>query len=159
MLAATPPSRSWNPRSGAALVRVALTTMVIVASVLVVRICVAPLDVSGTTQIRVYAVAAQGNDEFAYWSHVGLAAALEAFHCSPTATALQWLKAAAHARSGPDVSRVARGLAAAKERSGGGEEWQRALCAFLRDGFASPWQALAIAQAGIRCPGVVEAPP
>ena len=132
--------------------------MVVVASAMVARICIAPLDVSGTNRTPAYVMTAKANDQFAYSAHVRLAAALEAFHCSPTATGLQWLKAAAHAHLGPEVSLAAGGLAAARERSGAGDEWQSALCAFLPDGFASSGQALAVVQSGMRCPGLAEAP-
>jgi len=129
-----------------------------VAGAFLARICLAPLDVSGTTQTPAYVATAKGNDGFAYSAHAGLATALEAFRCSPTATGLQWLKAAAHARSEREISRAAGGLAVAQERSGAGEQWQSAICGFLRDGFASPGQVLALGEAGMRCPGLAAAP-
>jgi hypothetical protein len=133
--------------------------MVVVGSVALVRICVAPLDVSGTTATPAYVTTAKGNDQFAYSAHLGLATLLEAFHCSPTATGLQWLKAGAHARSPAEVSRTAHGLATARQRSGAGEPLESSLCGFLRGGFVSSGQAAAMVQADIRCPGLTEAPP
>jgi hypothetical protein len=143
----------------ATIARGALAVMVILAGAFLARICLAPLDVSGTTQIPTHVTTAKGNDGFAYSAHAGLGTALEAFRCSPTATGLQWLKAAAHARSEREASRAASGLAVARERSGAGEQWQSALCGFLGDGSVSPGQALALDEAGLRCPGLTAAPP
>ena len=139
--------------------RLALSIVLALGIATVVRICALPIDVSGTAQPASFVADAKGNDAIAYPAHVALAMALEAFRCSATATGLQWLKAAAHARSAAEVARAASGLAAVRERSSAAEPVQTALCEFLRGGIASASQARAMAQAGISCPERPDAAP
>lgn len=54
----------------------------------------------------------------AYPSHVALGSLLERLGLSPAATAVQWMKAAAHARSDAELESAARGISAALERDG-----------------------------------------
>ena len=129
--------------------RLALAIVLVLGIATVVRICAVPLDMSGTAQPASLVADAKGNDAIAYPAHVALATTLEAFRCSATAAGLQWLKAAAHARSAAEVARAVSGLAAARERSSEEEPVQTALCEFLRGGIASASQARAMAQAGI----------
>jgi hypothetical protein len=139
--------------------RIALSIVVILGIAAVVRVCAAPVDVSGTTQPPPVVTSAKGNDAIAYPAHVALATTLEAFRCSATATGLQWLKAAAHARSPAEVEQVASGLVAARQRSGTDDQLRSALCEFVRAGFASDGQARAMAQADMSCPEHTHAVP
>jgi hypothetical protein len=56
----------------------------------------------------------------AYPAHATLGTVLERFDLSPAATAVQWLKAAAHARSDAELEWAARGISAAVARDEGG---------------------------------------
>jgi hypothetical protein len=136
--------------------RLALSLTLLLGMAAAVRVCAAPLDVSGTAPPPAFVASGKENDAVAYPAHVALATTLEAFHCSATATGLQWLKAAAHARSAAEVARAASGLSAARQRSSAADPLGSALCEFLRGGTASAGQASALAQAGIVCP--VEGP-
>ena len=56
----------------------------------------------------------------AYPAHAALGTVLEMLGLSPAATAVQWLKAAAHARSAAELERTAHGISAAVTRDGSG---------------------------------------
>ena len=56
-------------------------------------------------------------DWFAYRAHCVLAAALRLTNASPDAEAVQWLKAAAHARGPEQAAAVRAGVAAARGRA------------------------------------------
>ncbi len=88
-------------------------------------------------------------DSIGYPAHALLAGTLERLGCSPYAVALQWLKAASHARGPDQQRRAATGLARQAARVGGGvplaaflgqhldaQSDPRARCAF--DRLASP---------------------
>jgi hypothetical protein len=84
----------------------------------------------------------------AYPSHAALGTALETLHLSPAASAVQWLKAAAHPRTDTELDRSARGISAAVARDPGGRAFHT-VCKFREIGNAS--QIRAVDQAGIPC--------
>jgi hypothetical protein len=91
------------------------------------------------------------NDTLGYAAHTAVATALAALGCSPEAAGLQWLKAAAHAQSNEEITRVAAGLAGERQRSESAETFDTALCVYVAAGFASRQQAEAVTAAGMRC--------
>lgn len=144
-------ARTWGPR------------IVLVVGMLGLvggaRICGLPLDVSGTIEAPPVVTTVKSQDDFAYVAHTALASMLGTLHCSPLATAVQWLKAAAHARSPAEVRQTASGLVATRTRDGPSDDFQRALCMFLAGRSVSPAQALALAEAGITCASAAIGPP
>jgi hypothetical protein len=87
-------------------------------------------------------------DSIAYPAHAVVGTVLSAIGLSPTATAVQWFKAAAHARSKTDLERVARGITAALERDADGEAL-RAVCGLQAAGNVR--QLRAIVWSGAKC--------
>jgi hypothetical protein len=85
----------------------------------------------------------------AYPAHAAVAAVLEMANLSPAATAVQWVKAAAHARSAVDVERTAKGIEAALARDGNDSRALRTLCT-IKD-LGDPSQVRAIQQASLAC--------
>jgi hypothetical protein len=57
------------------------------------------------------------HDRFAYPAHAAFAATLRAVGAPPEAEAVQWLKAAVHARGAEEAAAVRAGLAAARSRA------------------------------------------
>jgi hypothetical protein len=84
----------------------------------------------------------------AYPSHAALGTALETLHLSPAASAVQWLKAAAHPRTDAELERSARGISAAVARDQGGRAFHT-VCKLREIGNAS--QIRAVEEAGIPC--------
>jgi hypothetical protein len=84
----------------------------------------------------------------AYPAHAALGTVLDGLRLSPSATAVQWFKAAAHARSKTDLDRAAQGIAAALERDADGEAL-RTLCGIQDLGNAQ--QVRAAVWAGTWC--------
>jgi hypothetical protein len=145
--------RSWaSPRAAlVALGALLLLITVVISGGFAARVCAEPLDVSGTRSLpRVVSLMKQ-IDEIAYPAHAVLGLALEGLDCDPLATGLQWLKAAAHARSAVDVSRAAAGMARAELRSSDVGRFRTRLCAFVGRTYARPEQASAVREAGLTC--------
>jgi hypothetical protein len=92
------------------------------------------------------------NDKLAYSAHVGLGSALEWFNGPPSATGLQWFKAAAHADTDADIDRTADGIARAKRRDGDEGRLNSLLCAAAMSG-AKGAQLAAMLRAGQHCGG------
>jgi hypothetical protein len=90
------------------------------------------------------------SDALAYCAHASLATTLNVIGASPKATAIQWLKAASHARSPGEVDRAGLGLKAAVERSGGNPSLEVTIC--LVEGEGSPTVDTAVSKAGVQCP-------
>lgn len=118
-----------------------------------VRVCVEPLDVSGTTRLPAEVASIKNRDDIAYPAHVILGTVLERLGCQPTATALQWFKAAAHARTDAELELTAQGIVAATRRSRSASEIETIFCAAVANGMAGAKQATALAEAGFRCRG------
>ena len=88
--------------------------------------------------------------EVAFPIHVAFGTALETFDLSPPATAVQWFKAAAHARTDQHVEQAAQGIAGALAR----DEQQHMiplLCTLREIGNAR--QVQAANQSGLSCDG------
>lgn len=149
-----PVRRAWLARPARiGLVAVLLLTLVAPAAALsAVRLCGEPLDVSGTYDLPAWVRPVKESDAFAYPAHVAVASLLEAAGCSPSATAVQWLKAAAHARTPAEAAAAANGLRLARERGDlTSADDQRRLCTYVRLAAARPEQRAALAQADLRC--------
>lgn len=114
------------------------------------RLCTAPLDVGGTTRLPAWAVALKSQDDVAYPAHAVVGTLLDRLACNPAGAGLQWLKAAAHARTSAEVERSAQGLAAAKERSESARAFDASVCQFVT-GALGPGQRAAAARAGLPC--------
>jgi len=64
----------------------------------------------------------------AYPAHAAVGTVLEVVHASPAATSMQWFKAAAHARSEPELERAAQGITDALARDDENDRARRTLC-------------------------------
>lgn len=116
---------------------VGLVSCIILARMIIrlaARLYSRPLDVSGTMYLPRLVKIIKDRNEVAYPAHVILATILEATGGSPTAAGLQWLKAAAHARSDAELIRAARGLENAQRRCPDSGEFVIALSCYLRHG-------------------------
>ena len=141
-----------QPRVFATVVGSLLVLSSLVASgTVAARLCAEPLDVSGTRSLPRVLSGIKARDEIAYPAHVLLGSILERVGCDPTATALQWLKAAAHARSDRDARHAAAGIASARGRAPAGTDFRVRLCSYVGKGFARPEQAPAAALADLSC--------
>jgi hypothetical protein len=89
-------------------------------------------------------------DRLAYPAHAALGTGLNVLHGPPRAAAIQWIKAAAHARSPADTEQAGRGLAEAAWRAPADDPIERALCLDVIGG-RSPQQLAAVQAAGLRC--------
>lgn len=117
----------------------------------VARTCAEPIDISGSAVLPGPLAGLKDRDEIAYPAHSTLGTILQEFGCEPPAIGLQWLKAAAHARSSAEVERAVGGLSAALRASPAPAELERQLCLYVATGFARRQQAAAAAAAGLRC--------
>lgn len=90
-------------------------------------------------------------DAIAYHAHVVLAASLARAHGSPEAIGVQWVKAAAHARSATELERVSRGLLRSQAESADPAAFQATLCGFVEGGYWTGLQREAFAAADLRC--------
>ncbi|HLI27343.1 MAG TPA: hypothetical protein VKZ60_09745 [Chloroflexota bacterium] len=115
------------------------------------RLCVAPIDVSGGTTLGSTVAGAKANDALVYQAHASLGRLLGSLGCTSEAVGLQWLKAAAHARTDEQVVQAAVGLAAARARAAQPTAFDAQLCRYVARGFANAFQARAVATAGLRC--------
>jgi len=86
---------------------------------------------------------------FLYAIHAFLGAVLNRLDGSPLAAAVQWVKAASHARSPADINRAAQGIATALRRSGNNQDVHVMVCALFDHG--SPSVQTAVVRAGIHC--------
>ena len=127
-----------------------LMLVALVTARLVARVYTRPLDVSGTWRLPSVIRAAKERDDVAYPAHVFLATVLEATRAAPTAVGLQWVKAAAHARTQAEAEQVAEGLAKAVRRAAAPEQFAAALCRYVRPS-GRPLEYAAADQAGLRC--------
>lgn len=124
------------------------------------RVCGTPVDVSGTTRLPDWLVNLKERDEIAFPLHAWLGAGLVRLGCEPTAAGLQWVKAAAHARSADDLDQAVAGLIAARANAGAGpsggspDRFEAEVCGYLTGGSVGPNQAAALARAGLDCPSV-----
>ena len=109
------------------------------------------LDLTRTFGLPSWVDALTRRPEVAYPSHAALGTALEVLGGEPSVVALQWFKAAAHARSEADVERAARGIAAALQRGPDDHRLVPTLCT-LRD-LGNPAQVRALAGSGLTCEG------
>ncbi|MFN0074573.1 MAG: hypothetical protein ACKVVP_24085 [Chloroflexota bacterium] len=90
-------------------------------------------------------------DDIAFRAHATLALLIERTDGAPAAVGVQWVKAAAHARSETDLQQVSRGLQWSQHRAGATEAHQRTLCSFVEGGYWTGLQREAFAAAGLRC--------
>jgi hypothetical protein len=75
-------------------------------------------DLSKLLRLPRWLDAVTGHDLVAYPLHASFGSALNLLGAPPRVAALEWMKAAAHARSAAAVARVAAGLAEAQRRAG-----------------------------------------
>src|SRR5579883_1062326 len=96
------------------------------------------------------AVALPLPDQVLYPWHALLGAALNQAGLSPSRAAIQWVKAASHARTAGDVAWAAWGIAEARSRARARPDLDARLCALFKHG--APAVRDAITQSGIICP-------
>jgi hypothetical protein len=136
---------SRAPRVCRAVILGALLPIGLAAAVLLTSTLLGESDQSLPRPTWLEALAAQ--DEAAYQVHAATGTAINLVGGSPTEAAMQWVKAAAHARSQTDLWRAADGIAAARQRGGG--EVEAALCTIAAHG--APSVQVAIALGGLPC--------
>lgn len=127
--------------------------VVMIGAALAMRVYVAPLDISGTLPLPGRVQALKGRDEIAYPAHVALGTILQRAGGDSVAVGLQWLKAAAHARTAEEIDKVGNGLARAVRRSPNPERVTEEICSYLQGGVTGPRQAAALDDAGVSCAG------
>jgi len=113
--------------------------------------------VSGTTRLPDWLTVLKERDELAFPAHAALGNILTVLGCSPAASGLQWLKAAAHARTPPEITLASDGLLAVAEHFGSSQALSVVLCPFVAGGYARPSQQQAAERAGLVCSLPVEA--
>lgn len=106
------------------------------------------LNATGSLAIPRWLDALTERREVAYPAHAAIGTTLELLNLSPAATAVQWLKAAAHASSEQDLERTAQGMAAALARDHQGAAMQT-LCTVREIGNVQ--QQHAAGQSGLNC--------
>ena len=89
------------------------------------------------------------HDKPRFLAHVALGQALVPFDTKRAG--VQWIKAAAHARSADEVDQVADGLIAVKQRSPSVKELEGVLCPYLSTGASGVRQRVALEEAGLSC--------
>jgi hypothetical protein len=119
--------------------------------VLTMRLCERPLDTSGSTHVPAWLARIKEGDDVAFPAHMLLGTLLQAAGCDGVASGLQWLKAAAHARSAGEIERSAAGLRAVAAYLGSITALDEQLCPFVASGYANARQRQAADQAGLVC--------
>ena len=109
-----------------------------------------PLDVDAAVALPDWLARLARRDEVAYSAHAALGTALETLRYPPEAVGLQWLKAAAHARTAAEAERLGAGLAGTRRRSGDLDRVDAALCRYIIGG-GTLGQRAAMARAEMRC--------
>jgi hypothetical protein len=109
-----------------------------------------PLDLGATVALPNWLERLARRDEVAYSAHAALGTALEALRFPPEAVGLQWLKAAAHARTAAEAERLGAGLARTRRRSEDPDRVDAALCRYIIGG-GTLGQRAAMARAEMRC--------
>ena len=91
------------------------------------------------------------SDNLRYPFHAFLGAALNYFDSAPRSAALQWLRAAAHARSAADLDQAAQGMSAAMRRMSSPTQLASEMCDLTGRRYPDPRMAAALERAGIDC--------
>ena len=110
------------------------------------------VDASGVTHVASWLAAVKEVDEVAFAAHAALGRSFCLLACDPAASGLQWLKAAAHARTPAQAARASEGLQKAAERIGSAQALADRLCRFVADGYANRNQQQIVEEAGLTCP-------
>jgi len=123
--------------------RLLLLVIVVLGWRLARRFRSVPLDLSGTVALPDVIIRIKDRDEIAYPAHATLATILAVIRGAPVAVGLQWLKAAAHARTPAERERAIRGLQASRLRSRDPEEFATILRRYVRPGETAQFMLLA----------------
>jgi hypothetical protein len=115
------------------------------------RVCNEPMDLSGTSSVPAWLSTFKQRDEIAFPVHAALGNVLSALDCDPLVSGLQWLKAAAHARSPAEIALTSSGLQNAAQRLGSSQALADRLCRFVARGYAGANQREVAEQAGVVC--------
>lgn len=86
--------------------------------------------------------------------HAAAGMALDSLGASPRSVAIQWVKAASHARSTSMVRDAATGLERARQREAATEYFDTTICAMVRHG--SPFSIDAVRMSGVHCSASVD---
>lgn len=99
----------------------AITLFMLIAAGLfaayVIRLALSGQDVSQALRLPSWLESRVQRDEIAYPTHVALARGFALFQASPVAEGLQWMKAAAHARSDDQIRTIGEGLRRTLQRT------------------------------------------
>ena len=106
--------------------------LVLAAIPLARQTCTTPFDISGHIAVPDWLRATKEADAIAFPAHENIARALRAAQCPPSVSGLQWIKAAAHARSPAENEKVIDGLRADVRRSASDGELAQELCPFVQ---------------------------
>jgi hypothetical protein len=90
-------------------------------------------------------------DGVAFRAHALLADILARSNGAPSAVGVQWVKAAAHARTDAELRQVVRGLQWTVQHSSDHPTLMSTLCTYVEDGWWSGLQRQAFQAAGIEC--------
>jgi hypothetical protein len=90
-------------------------------------------------------------DRLRYWFHAVLGRGLEVAQCDPAASGVQWIEAAAHARSESQLQRAIRGLQRDTSRSPNKAVTDAILCAYAPRGATNAAQTQVMQAAGVHC--------
>jgi hypothetical protein len=116
-----------------------------------------PIDMSEVQQrIGVHAPRALTSiikrDGIAFHAHALLASFIEHSSGDPAAAGVQWVKAAAHARTTDDLQQVIEGLRWGRDHSADRESFQSTICSFVEGNYWSGLQREAFTELGLNCP-------
>ena len=118
---------------------------------LAASLCEQPLGSGTPTRFPAWLTRIKERDDVAFPAHALLGTMLHTARCHAAASGLQWLKAAAHARSAAEIERSAAGMRSSAACLGSVSALAAQLCPFVKGGFANPRQSQAAAQAGLAC--------
>ena len=111
-------------------------------------------------RLRARLLAPTRRDQLHFWLHAALGAGMDRGGCDATASGVQWVKAAIHARSVDQAERAAGGIAGSVTRAAAPSDVARDLClaASPRIWYGRDHVALTFALAGVYCvPGIAPA--
>ncbi|MCC7371234.1 MAG: hypothetical protein IT306_22650 [Chloroflexi bacterium] len=115
--------------------RVTRWSLILLLGVLIglgARLHRAPIDLNESPFVPEALAQWLDRDDVAYPAHAMLARVLDWTHADPAAVALQWLKAASHARTEAEADRADAGVNAARLKSANSAAFTEKVCRFLK---------------------------
>jgi hypothetical protein len=121
------------------------------AGIVVAAALTEPLDVSGNVDLPHRVEQVKGRDGFAYRAHRWLGTALFRLDYPSDAVALQWLKAAGHARSQTETERAASYFKRARDQAESPAAFDSSICRWIVGRHLNAAQETVVARSGTRC--------